>query len=236
MRALSNSELLRVWEQGCGMHPLDQGLLALEAALPELSRATLAEWPLGRRNVALAELRSCCFGRNLRGWISCPACKERLEFELDGTLLAGETGAGTQTESTITVRDGTFRLLNSRDLASIAGESDPQRAMALLLDRCCLARQDDSAWAAADLEDIGEQLAQADPMAEARVGLRCSSCDYEWEETIDPATFVWADIEARARRVLIDVATLASAYGWSEEHILALSDVRRAAYLEMVRV
>ena len=44
MRALSNSDFLQLWERGCGMHPIDQALLALGAALPHLSRASLADW------------------------------------------------------------------------------------------------------------------------------------------------------------------------------------------------
>ncbi|HUD55174.1 MAG TPA: hypothetical protein VMR02_08095 [Terracidiphilus sp.] len=42
-------------------------------------------------------------------------------------------------------------------------------------------------------------------------------------------------IEARARRLLYEVHTLAAAYGWSEREILSLSAPRRALYLEMVR-
>ena len=40
--------------------------------------------------------------------------------------------------------------------------------------------------------------------------------------------------EARARALLAAVHTLARAYGWSEPDVLALSEQRRAAYLEMV--
>jgi hypothetical protein len=40
---------------------------------------------------------------------------------------------------------------------------------------------------------------------------------------------------ARARRLLIEVHSLASAYGWSETDILSMSEPRRALYLEMVQ-
>ena len=49
---------------------------------------------------------------------------------------------------------------------------------------------------------------------------------------IDPA--LWAELEAVARRLAMEVHTLASAYGWSESEILSLSDARRRLYLEMV--
>jgi len=37
------------------------------------------------------------------------------------------------------------------------------------------------------------------------------------------------------RRLLVEVHALASAYGWSEQEILSLSDARRRLYLEMVQ-
>jgi hypothetical protein len=42
-------------------------------------------------------------------------------------------------------------------------------------------------------------------------------------------------VEARARRILQEVHTLASSYGWHEAEILALGDTRRAMYLQMVQ-
>ena len=62
----------------------------------------------------------------------------------------------------------------------------------------------------------------------------CAGADLREEEALDAGGFVWAEIESRARRVLWEVHTLASAYGWSESESLALGDRRRAVYLEMV--
>ena len=56
MRALTHADFLSLWEKGRGLHPLDQGLLAIHAAFPE-ARETVADWPLGQRNRALAEKR-----------------------------------------------------------------------------------------------------------------------------------------------------------------------------------
>ena len=56
MRTLSESDLLELWEAGARRHPLDRALLILAAALPEQSHDRLADWPLGRRNEALARL------------------------------------------------------------------------------------------------------------------------------------------------------------------------------------
>jgi hypothetical protein len=52
---------------------------------------------------------------------------------------------------------------------------------------------------------------------------------------LDLPAFLWTEIEAQVRRLLLDIHTLAVAYGWSEREILSLSDARRRLYLEMVQ-
>jgi hypothetical protein len=66
------------------------------------------------------------------------------------------------------------------------------------------------------------------------VSLDCPECGAGFDADLDPAAFVWAEVEARARRVLIEVDALARAYGWTEADVLALSESRRAAYLAIV--
>ena len=62
----------------------------------------------------------------------------------------------------------------------------------------------------------------------------CPSCEVVLNEPLDLAAFCWAEVEARAPRLMAEVHTLASHYGWSEADILAMSRVRRNAYLGMV--
>ena len=92
MHPLTQAGLLNLWETGRPLHPLDRGLLAVEATAAE-SATAVADWPLGRRNRALAELHATMFGRRLRGWTECRGCGERLEFDVDAMALAdrGET-------------------------------------------------------------------------------------------------------------------------------------------------
>ncbi|HTT63300.1 MAG TPA: hypothetical protein VMG35_15705 [Bryobacteraceae bacterium] len=230
MPALSNSELLRLWEAGYGLHPLDQSLLALRAALPGATYDALADWPLGRRNRALAELYAASFGSSLRGWVSCAECRERLEFEMD----LGACAATLQSEESIVVRGRAFRLPTTRDLARAAQEADPRAGVARLIEGCRLDAETSENLQEADLEDVEQQMARADPLAEISLDLSCSACGHGWSETLDLALFLWAQIQARAKRLIREVHTLASAYRWSEEHILSMSEARRAAYLELV--
>jgi hypothetical protein len=234
MRALTSSDFLDLWERGIGLHPLDRGLLILGAGLPEASYDGLADWPLGRRNAALAQLRCACFGPRLEAWMACPECAEKLELNLDGRSLA-QTTPGAQVSEPIVARGQRFRLPSSRDLARVARETDPRSAALRLLESCRLEPGESICWSEDDLDKIGQRMAQADPMAEILFTLRCPECHAECNTTLDIVTFLWEEIEARAKRLLRDVHSLACAYGWTEKEILSLSEHRRAFYLEMVR-
>jgi hypothetical protein len=228
VRALSNSGILDLWERGIRLHPLDRTLLALSAALPE-SYEDLADWPLGRRNRAVAELLSFNFGRDLQGWIGCTRCSQKLEFQMDSGALIGqeETSQG----GPIAVNGRLFRLPATRDLARAVLEPDPGLAAIRLLESC---RLEGDSPEQEELEEVGERMALADPLSEIRLTFHCPDCGYEWEETLDLGVFLWAKIEARARRLLREVHALGSAYGWTEKEILSLSEARRSFYLEMV--
>jgi hypothetical protein len=257
MRSLSDSDLLHLWEGGLRRHPIDRALMALGAAFPETLYERLADWPLGRRNKALVDLRCRCFGQSIQGWIVCASCGETLEFDLDGWVI---TVAGRNTDERsqpdhldepIVVNRQSFRLPTSRDLAKAAQEADPRLAATRIAENCRVAQQVPEAstgqdalgmgdrrselWSDEELEEIGERMASADPLAETRLTLHCPKCEYDWEETLDIVSFVWAEIEARARRLLLEIHTLASAYGWTETEILSLSEIRRARYVEMVQ-
>ncbi|HEY7334961.1 MAG TPA: hypothetical protein VH639_08760 [Bryobacteraceae bacterium] len=231
MRALSSASVLDLWEKGLSLHPLDRSLLALGATVSGTPRESPADWPLGRRNRALAELHSFWFRPNLQAWVACPQCGEKLEFELDGpSLLAREEPSSMEP---VTVNGLAFRLPTSRDLARVAGETDARRAAVRLLESC-LEGNEPPEWSEEDLERIGQKLALADPMAETRIGLQCSECRHEWNENLDISEFLWAEIEARAKHLLWEIHSLAAVYGWSEAEILSLSEMRRSRYLEMV--
>jgi hypothetical protein len=214
---------------------LDRNLLALSAALPEASYETLADWPLGRCNRALAQMLASWFGNesgaDLQGWVACPRCREKLEFQMDSRPL---TEASDPTpENPVTVNGRRFRLPTSRDLARVVREPDPELAAIRLLESCRL-EADSFECSAEDLEHANEQLAWADPLAEIRVTVHCSNCAHAWDETLDLGAFVWAKIEALAKRLLREVHALAFAYGWTEREILSLTETRRSFYLGMV--
>ena len=249
MVALNHADFLALWETGHRLHPLDRGLLAIQSSLPaDGQESSVADWPLGRRNRALAQLRALYFGPRLEGWTVCAKCGEKMEFELDCRTMA-ET-PDTPVDSRVSVDDCTFRLPTSRDLAHIANESDPAQAVVRLIAGCFIhaekkksSVEDDSnyalnaiqSWTPERLEAVAEKMAGVDPLADISLGLDCPLCHHTSEEALDLVDFLWTEIEARARRLLFEVHVLASAYGWAESTILALSDVRRTTYLRMVQ-
>ena len=239
MRALCNEEFLELWEGGRRLHALDRALLTIQASFPEAAEETPADWPLGRRNQALAQLRTLFFGRQLQGWTVCEKCGEKLEFELDcANLLDRQQEDSPQT---IQVRGCTFRLPTSRDLARIADVHEVKAAVLRLLESCRLRDAEqgeasaDLAWSQEEIEELDEKMSLADPLAEIALSLECPVCKSTSEEALDLPAFLWAEMEARARRILQEVHTLALSYGWHEAEILALSDTRRAMYLQMVQ-
>src|SRR6266481_7502217 len=108
MRALSGVDCLNLWESGARLHPLDQGLLALGAALPDTPQDALADWPLGRRNRALFELQRYCFGSRLAAWAACMRCQEKMEFAVDSRDLMAQT-KDPEKEATVVFHSESYR-------------------------------------------------------------------------------------------------------------------------------
>jgi hypothetical protein len=232
MTALTQADYLALWESGQALHSIDQGLLAVQAAFPETRQESVADWPLGRRNRALAQLYCSCFGPTLSGWTACRKCGEKLEFTVDGKALV-ETGSP-DAAATVSVLNRVFRLPTSRDLARVAELSDAVSAAPHLLE-LCLIEGDFAEWSEHEIETIGEQLAAADPLAEILLDFGCPVCGDSFQEALDLSAFFWTELEGRSKRLLLDVHTLASAYGWSEAQVLSLSPARRNFYLEQVQ-
>ena len=199
----------------------------------------LREAPLGRLNATLIGFHAVLVGPHLEAVASCPSCLAVVEFEIDADELralapdAAETGVFSTDDGHLVH----WRAPTAADLEAVADERDPASA---LLTRCARATLDEAPVDVADLpaglvERIEAELAAADPLAEVSVALTCPDCATAFAADLDPAAFVWTEIETRARRVLIEVDALARAYGWTESEVLALPEARRQAYLEIVR-
>ena len=247
MRRVSGAALLRIWEYGEGRHPLDQAIRILAEAFPEVELDSLATLSIGQRDAYLLEIYKSTFGGRLNALVDCPQCRETLELPLrvDDIRVAPE--AEVTGEADCLHADGyavRFRLPNSIDLATAVhqadGLADLAAARAILLQRCVLeATHTGHAVAVTDLPDpvitaLGARLEACDPQAEVQLHLTCPACDHHWRALFDIVTFFWAKVSSQAKVLLRDVHTLAQAYGWHEADIVAMSEVRRQCYLEML--
>jgi hypothetical protein len=226
--------LLSAWENGYG-RPAPDRAVTLAAAASGLPPDHVADLPLGACDRLLLELREQCFGTRLDGLARCPQCGTELDVGLDlDELRAGPDGldgadGGRPVEvagRTVDVagRTVTLRALTSRDIGSCGGDRDR------LLARCLVGEP--APPAAEVLDAVEARLDALDPQAARTIDLDCPSCRVSWAASVDVTEFVWTEVDRFARRLLHDIHTLATAYGWREADVLAISPARRRFYLQ----
>jgi len=247
MQVPTNSELLAVWERARGQPITTQALMLLEAASANVHREDLAKLSVGQRDGRLLALREALFGSRLTGVTVCPQCGQRLELDIqtgslrtDAEQLAQE--ALTATSSGYQAR---FRLPNNEDLAAIAEDYGPDESLVIqkLLSRCLFEVERNDLEQQVDLsgslpmtlvDAIAAEMEKADPQANVQLALNCANCGHRWLSAFDIVSFLWIEIDDWARRVLGEVCSLASAFGWREADILTMSAQRRQVYLQMI--
>lgn len=242
MRALSASELLEVWEHGLAQGPVERALALWGAASPETSREALSALSIGRRDAALLTLREWTFGPRLAGLATCPRCSQQLELNFNIDDVRVNPAAEPDEDATITLAGYEFQLRppNSLDIAAIVNEHETGEKRRMLFERCLLAawcqgKPATTAELPSDAVDaVVERMAGMDPQADVELNISCPSCGQQWRAVFDIVSFFWSEIDAWARRLLLEIHLLASAYGWQERDILALSPWRRQCFLEMV--
>lgn len=242
---------LRLWEQGFGHAPWVRDDLLLSAAdAPALPRT------LGARNAALMRLHAGWFGARLELLSTCPQCGTTIEFDADCEALAPQLDGAAPLAPQGLELDGyriEFRVpdIDAVVLASTAWpqdatEPDPSSAPApdfaeRLWSVCVLnAVCEGQPCRAADLPEpvrraVTERMEALDPGASVGFTLECPGCAARWQAPLDIGLALWRKLQQQAERLLIDVDTLARAYGWAQHEVLALSPLRRAAYLQLVR-
>lgn len=246
MRPLSTAELLDAWEVGLGKAPVDRAFALLRAAEPQLSEREIAGLSVGDRDARLLALRSAAFGDHCTGLANCPQCGAKVEatFEIGELLNLSSNGdpASLSAEPNVISFDGYevhFRPPDSTDLRIAAGAVTVEEAREAFLQRCVtgvwkLGEQVEAAKLPLEVVlQLEAAMAKLDPQADIQLVLSCSECGDEWETLFDIGTFLLAEVDQWARRLLIEVASLGAAYGWSEEEALRLSPARRQAYLEL---
>lgn len=252
MRRLSASEWLAVWELGLSQSLAQRALTLLEAACPEVPPEDLARLSIGQRDERLMSLRERTFGPQLVCLTTCPKCGERLELNLNVADIRttspyppsynrGER-EGRNESLTLCIGDYevSFRLPNSLSLAAVAETKEMAESRRLLLQQIllkayCHGEEVSVEELPKEVNDaVVKRMAEVDPQGDLHLSLSCPECRHEWLSAFDIVTFFWMEIDTWAHRILREVHTLASAYGWQEADILSMSHWRRQYYLTMV--
>jgi hypothetical protein len=220
--------LLDAWERARPLGPDERAVALLAAADP--AAGDPAALPLGVRDGRLLDLHAALFGPRLEATATCPACGEPLELTLAVDQLRATPAPPTEVPQWRGY-EVSVRPPDSRDLAAVSG-LPPAAAEAELRRRCVSVV--DGTVDDLDPAAVDEAILAADPQAELVAALTCQPCGHRWRAPLDVPAFVWARLESAAYRCAVEVHALASAYGWREADILAMSPWRRALYLAMV--
>lgn len=228
--------LQRIWEEAARQSPCGRALTMLRLATPDASAAELATLPIGERDRRLLAIREALAGSHIEAAASCPACGERVEMSFTAAELREH--APKAASSCVSVEKSGYRvdvrLPTTADLIEVTSAASPGKAAQMLLERCIVHQTPPGPLPPEVINAVGESVANADPMADIRVSSRCPACAHTWELPFDITSFLWQEVDDRARRLLREVHVLARHYGWSESAILEMSDFRRRCYLEML--
>jgi hypothetical protein len=247
MRSLSAQRMLDVWERGLNQPPLQQALIMLVAAYPDISPVGIAELSIGQRDAALLRLREHLFGSRLVNTAICPACSEQIEWSNDiADVWASPHKQPERSASVFELEVDGYRLQcrlpNSLDIAGVLDGDEPETAdpRQRLLARCVQsARRGDDVLTIDRLPErvihaVAMRVEELDPQAEVRIGLNCPACSHRWELLFDIASFLWIELDEWAEWMLQTIHKLARNYGWAERDILSLSPVRRQLYSGLI--
>lgn len=241
---VSAAQLLNVWEWGLGQSPQHQALALLRLAYPATALEALLQFSIGERDSLLLKLRQAVFGSRLESVAVCAACQQNLELSLQITDLIVSTPSLRTSGPFVFNRAGytiEYRLPTIQDFLDLGVVYESGLTNYDWLMERCISQAFYAGTAVTPpqlpsevIAAIEEGMDQADPQANLQLALTCPACHHSWLASFDIVGFLWHELEVWAHRLLRDVHTIASAYGWREIDILALSSRRRQHYLAMI--
>lgn len=196
---------------------------------------------VGDREALLWHVRGVTAGALIDATVSCATCQAKASVTLAvSDLLHSRYPRWSPTFfEHVAGHDVEFRLPTGDDQLWLVreGVSSPTEAAEALLRTCVVAIDGEPARPSPltqVAEGVSEHMAVLDPQAEALLSTICPDCGAAVQATLDATAFLSEEIVRRGRAVLADVHVLASAYGWSEPDVLALSPARRQLYLDLI--
>lgn len=227
--------LFQLWGTGTAQ-PSVRAQLMHEAACEGTDMRVAHTASLGERVHALLGWRERVFGTTMACIADCPKCNERVEFDLRRTDLAPAPEYRVPRELHVKAASYSVKLRapSATDVDAAAG--DPEE----LLTRCVVqARMKKQPVDAHQLpaevrERIEEALRKADPLLDVQLEVTCPACAHAWSAPFDVVAYCWSEVSAWGEGMLGSIHRFASAYGWNESEVLALSAHRRDRYLQLI--
>lgn len=227
-------------------------VLALLERLGHIERSgkALPEWsglPVVDADTAIVRLRQMLLGDRIVAEINCgdSACASRvdlsfgLEAYLDHNRAERRRIPARLVESCEDApgwyrlhagnAEACFRLPTLEDQIAVYGSSDAEQALASR----CIAPDEATSTRLSRVRARAEAAmeAMAPPLSGPLQG-RCPDCGTQIIARFEARLYCLAELRDRARFIYDDVDTLAERYHWSERAILALTQARRAHYVE----
>lgn len=241
MNGLDPRVLVPLWEAAADLPPQERAIRLLGAARGDgAPRETLAALSIGTRDRALLEAWRGWFGDALTALDACPACAEPVELSLSVSALLSEVPEPGPCEFDLEDLRVRLRPLDTDDLLAAGSAPDAEAAARVLRGRAVLGAWRGERAVGVDelppeaVDALSEALDRADPLAEILLPVTCPGCGQGWSTLLEPAAHLWSRVSDEARQALWEVHLLASAYGWTEQEVLALSPRRRRWYVERV--
>ena len=204
----------------------------------------IAGMPVGDRDAGLLKFRNDIFGSRLINVTTCPDCSTRIEWESDIKDFMLQAGHPDEKNRVLRLEkeDYTvdFRLPDSFDILEAMENQAVAEDPALFVSNCIISvRKDGEAVNAGSMPSeiitaVEQMMSDEDPQADIRMVLNCPECEKHWEAPFDIQSYLWLEIDNWAKRLLLEVSSLAKAFGWSEKEILGLSPQRRQRYIQMI--
>lgn len=231
MAARSAAALIEVWEPASRAPPhrrLAKLLAAIEGA------AAISGDTLGGRNRRLLMLHSTLVGGSLEARVTCTHCAAESEFALPAEAILAAPAPGPDVRGR--VRSGrrtlSFRLPRMADIEAVTTAQADGDVWRVVLERCRVGG--DGAITEAAAAQLAREFEALDPAANIVVNVACSGCARPIAASVDLAGFIARDLDRLADSLFRDIDMIASAYGWSEQQILALAPERRRRYVALI--
>jgi hypothetical protein len=244
MKALSTSELFCIWEEGINEPLLQKTLRLLTKACSVSDDRETGRLSIGERDARLLQLREWMFGPRLRNMMNCPNCAETIEWETNTRDLQLQTvQPGLSVKTFHLEKDAfevNFRLPDSHDMSKAISDAEYRADPTKLLSDCILDISANGKKYRADelpgsvFEALEQRMREEDPQADISIKINCPVCLHQWDARFDIVSYLWAEINNWAQRIMQEVYLLARAFGWSEKDILDMSARRRQLYIQML--